>query len=370
MRFTQKWLLAVNELPFGSFLLRNILIYQGKIQVKIRLTSRVLVCFISVLMFSPPFDILSQQESEAGDASAVLLIGDHRGIDEVDARSAALLIALELRKLGVSVSDPVYEALTSANVYRVSFNRLGEKILVHLSQETPVGAIVIERQLWIANIEEMIEAAPRLVDALIHKKPIASTVDVENVIEEDTPVSRKITGESLWTMGLFGTSIPGTNLNAELGFEVGLSYERPTYAVETEFRFTGGEEPGGDRFIFSSWSIGGRYFFNKQNISPYVGGGLSLVSANYDTVIAQHGREWFSGESESYDDYNSEEDSGLGAYVIGGVEILRLSTNRLKLELRVDRPLFSLPNQDVMPVSIGLFYSRHYIPGVSGCCLF
>ena len=241
--------------------------------MKIRLTFRVLVFLIMVLMFSSSFDILAQQESGTKNASAILLIGDHQGIDEVDARSAALLIVLEFRKLGVSVSDPVYEAPTSSNVYRVSFNRLGEKILVHLSQETPVGAIVIERQLWIANIEEMIAAAPRLLDALVHNKSMTSTVDLEGVVEEDTPISRKITGESLWTMGLFGTSLPGTNFNAELGFEIGLSYERPTYAVETEFRFTGGEEPGGDSFIFSSWSIGGRYFFNKQNISPYIGVG-------------------------------------------------------------------------------------------------
>lgn len=339
--------------------------------MKTILTSRVLVFFIAVLMFNPPFDILAQQQPRSKDPSVVLLIGDYQGVDEVDARSAALLIALELRKLGISVSDPVYETLTSANVYRVSFNRLGQKILVRLSQEMPVGTIVIERQLLIANIEEMVVAAPRLVDALVHNKPITSTADIESVVEEDAPVSRKITGESLWTMGLFGTSILGTNLNAELGFEVGLSYERPTYAVETEFRFTGGEEPGGDSFIFSSWSIGGRYFFNKQNISPYIGGGLALVSASYDTVITQHRREWFSDAWESYDDYHSEEDSGLGAYIIGGIEILRLSTNRLKLELRVDRPLFSLPNQDVMPVTIGLFYSRNYIPGVSsGCFLF
>lgn len=273
-------------------------------------------------------------------------------------------------KLGVSVGDPVYEASTSSNVYCVSFNRLGEKILVHLSQETPVGAIVIERQLWIANIEEMIAAAPRLVDALVHNKSMTSAVDLEGVVEEDAPISRKITGESLWTMGLFGTSLPGTNFNAELGFEVGLSYERPTYAVETEFRFTGGEEPGGDSFIFSSWSIGGRYFFNKQNISPYIGGGLALVGANYETIITRSRRDWFGNEWESYDDYDSEEDSGLGAYIIGGIEMLRLSTNRLKLELRVDRPFFSLPNQDVMPISVGLFYSRNYIPGRSGCSLF
>ena len=253
--------------------------------MKINTIFNVLVFFTAVLMFSMPYVTLAQQDSEVpGDKAsiAVLLLGDHQGIGETDAQSAALLVAIELRKQGISVSDPVYEVHASASVYQVSFRSLGEKILVRLTQETPIGTIIIERQLWITNIEEMIGAAPRLVDALVHKKSTASTVDIENVVEGDTPVPRKITGESLWTMGLFGTSIPGTNLNGELGVEAGLSYERPTYAVETEFRLTGGEEPGGTGFIFASWSIGGRYFFNKRNISPYVGGGLVLRQVYLD----------------------------------------------------------------------------------------
>lgn len=322
------------------------------------------VVLIVTLTFSTPFGIFAQQnfgQTETKGSDAVLLIGDYQGIGESDAQSAALLVAIELRKQGISVGAPVYEAHVSASVYQVSFRRLGGKILVHLTQETPIGTIIIERQLWITNIEEMIEAAPRLVDALVHKKSIGSTADIESVVEGDTPVTRKITGESLWSMGLFGTSIPGTKLNSELGVEVGLSYERPTYAVETEFRLTGGEEPGGTSFIFGSWSIGGRYFFNKQNISPYVGGGLALVGATYRTEIINPERDWFSNEWDYYDDYDSEGDTGMGAYVIGGIEMLRLSRNRLKLELRVDRPFFQLPIQDVMPITLGIFYSSNYI---------
>ena len=332
------------------------------------------VVLIVALTFSTPFDIFAQQnfgQTETKGSDAVLLMGDYQGIGESDAQSAALLVAIELRKQGISVGDPVYEAHVSASVYQVSFRRLGGKILVRLTQETPIGTIIIERQLWITNIEEIIEAAPRLVDALVHKKSIASTVDIESVVEGDTPVTRKITGESLWTMGLFGTSIPGTNLNSELGVEAGLSYERPTYAVETEFRLTGGEEPGGtsfilDSFIFGSWSIGGRYFFNKQNISPYVGGGLALVGTTYRTKIINLERDSFSDEWDYYDSDITIGDTGMGAYVIAGIEILRLSRNRLKLELRVDRPFFQLPIQDIMPITLGIFYSSNYILGDLG----
>ena len=44
------------------------------------------------------------------DAPAVCLIDDHPGILESDAQTAALLVCDELRKQGISVSDPVYEA--------------------------------------------------------------------------------------------------------------------------------------------------------------------------------------------------------------------------------------------------------------------
>ena len=124
-------------------------------------------------------------------------------------------------------------------MYRVVLRRLGEKIFVRLSHENPIGTIIIERQLTLANIEEMIPAAPRLVDALVHNKPIDATVDMESVTEQEARELRKISGESLWNMGIFGTFIPGTDVAAEPGMEFGWSYETPSYAVGTEFRYSG-----------------------------------------------------------------------------------------------------------------------------------
>ena len=302
-------------------------------------------------------------------ATAICLIGDHPGIPESDAQTAAMLVGDELRKQGISVSDPVYEAPDSANVYRVVLRRLGEKIFVRLSQENPVGTVTIERQMMLANIEEMVSAAPRLVDALVHRKPIATTVDMESVTEQEARELRKITGESLWHLGIFGTTIPGTDIIAEPGFEFGWSYETPAYAVVAEYRVTGGEgeERGEERernnFTFFSLSIGGRYFFNKQNISPYAGGGLSIANASY-----QPKRTSRSDERSAWSDDTEDDDGGLGAYGVLGIELLRLSQSRLRLELRVDRPFFTLPSKDMMPITFGISFSRNYVPG--GCLLF
>ena len=141
-----------------------------------------------------------------------------------------------------------------------------------------------------------------------------------------------------------------------------MSYERPVYAVETEFRVTGGDRTLAELVSFLVLGRLAVATFSTNRIwSPYIGGGLALVGTNYQTKVGKRERDWFGDEWGYYDDYNSEGDSGMGAYVIGGIEMLRLSRNRLKLELRVDRPLFRLPNQDVMPITLGIFFSSNYI---------
>ena len=76
--------------------------------------------------------------------------------------------------------------------------------------------------------------------------------------------------------------------------------------------------------------------------TPYIGGGITAARA------------WV--------DEDNQFNRGMGFYVAGGLQMLRTTQNRLKLELRVDRPLFSLSSQDIMPITIGLFFSRHYVP--------
>ena len=329
--------------------------------------------FVFISLVLPVIPAVAQDANAPTPTTAACLIGDHPGIPESDAQTAALLVCDALRKQGISVTDPVYEAPASANAYRVVLRRLGEKIFVRLSQEKPIGTIIIERQLTLANIEEMIPAAPRLVDALVHRKQIDATVDMESVTEQEARKLRKISGESLWHIGIFGTSIPGTDIAAEAGFGFGWSYETPSYSVGTEYRFSGNEEEwesdnkGNDEFSFLAWSIGGRYFFNKRNISPYVGGGFAIAAVSYDTKVTsnvKYRRHWIGDEwaSQSYDYIDSDDDTGLGIYGAVGIEVLRLTQSRLNLELRLDRPFFTLDNGDIMPITFGISFSRNYNP--------
>ena len=315
--------------------------------------------FLFILTCVIPISTFAQQKSQIEVASPTpeLLVVENSGLDDVDAQSAAMLIIEEFRKFNISVRDPVFKEPKTGNFYTISFRRLGKKILVRLSQNMS-GTIAIEREIWINNIEEMIKAAPRLVDAIVHNKPLSSTADIEKVTGHEATEYEKLAGESLWNVGIFSTFLPGTEVFAKPGWEIGWGYQTPRYAVGTEFRFSGGANDSED-YMFALWSIGGRYFFNKKNITPYVGGGFSIIGLSY-----------YDYDHDNYHSYyGSNDDNGLGAYFVGGVEMLRLTKSRLKFEMRVDRPFFSLSGQDIMPITFGIFFSQHYLPG-GGCSLF
>ena len=282
---------------------------------------------------------------------AVCVIGEHSGFPEADARTAALLVCGELRKQGIRVGEPAYRAPEGADRYRLGLHRLGQKILVRLTHVDPGGQVTIERQIQLAGIEEMISGAPRLVQALVQRESLESTVDMESVVEEEARVHRKIPGESFWELGIVGTFalIEGADLTRP-GYRLGWFYETTSYSVETQFWGAGGEDDDGDSHSFVCWGIGGRYFFNKQNFSSYAGGGITHVWAGYE----QPTRTWNSRWERWEEDRESEDGNGLGVYAVGGIEALRLTKVRLRLELRVDRPLFRLPNRDVMPVTLGV----------------
>ena len=306
----------------------------------------VIACLMALAAATPVFAQENANEAdEPMSDPAVCLIGDHADLPEADAHTAAFLVCRHLRNQGVQVGEPVYDAPDSATVYRVSLHLLGQYVLVHLSQETPVGTVVIERELLLAGIEEMVSAAPRLVNALVNQTSLAATVDMENLVEEEARELRKIPGEFMWRLGMIGTSVSN---NSEFGAEWGWAYETPSYAVGTEFRGAGGSNDNDERFTFFAWLIGGQYFFNKKNISPYVGGGIARSWGSRD----DYEEEYFVGD-EYFGYTETDSESGMGVYVVGGVEALRLSRARLKLELRIDQPFYKVGNRTMTPVSVG-----------------
>ena len=55
------------------------------------------------------------------------------------------------------------------SIYRVGVHYLGEATLLRVRHEMPVGTIIRERQVRLASIEEVFEAAERIVNALLRR---------------------------------------------------------------------------------------------------------------------------------------------------------------------------------------------------------
>ena len=286
----------------------------------------------------------TDEQHETRPAPAVCLIGEHPGFPEAEARTAALLVRDELRRRDLPVGGPVYRAPDSASVYRVDLYRLGQNVLVRLSQEDPMGRVIVERQIQLGSIEEMIPAAPRLVEALVHRVTIASTADVESVVEEEARVLRKIPIQTSVEVGIFGTFGLGTgeDVGAKPGLKAAGAYERSSYALALEFAFAGEVELDGEEIEsveFGFLGLGGRYFLNKRSLSPYMGAGVTYVIS----------KGW--GNS-------------LGGYAVGGIEALRLSQYGVRFELRVDKLFSDLPTRHA-PVSLGVSLILPATPGRS-----
>ncbi len=317
--------------------------------MKVRSTFRIFALFIALLIFSSQAVFgrgprLTKPEVDRKQ-NAVLLIGDHEGINETDAQNAALLVAKALRAQGITVSDSVHETPAGATVYRIVLRRSNEneKILFRLSEEETAGTIIVEREMLLADIEDVVSAGPRLVYALVHQEPLISS-----------PLLMKA--------GAFTAVALVRNVLASSGVEIGFSFDKLSYAVDIEGRFARKKTEFhlSDRknyFHFYSFSVGGRYFFMKQNISPYIGGGLGVMSIKYETTVRTEVgfSEFFSVILTSYDyDVHSEAAVGIGAYGVLGVEFPRFARGRSRIEFRVDRPFFRLPSQDVMPITVGV----------------
>ena len=321
--------------------------------MKIRSTFHILVLLVVLLTFSShtvfgigPRPTKPKVERKQ---SAVLLIGDHEGIDEPDAQNAALLVVEELRTYRITVSDPVHEAPVSATVYRVVLRRSGENILFRISNEDSTGTTLTQREILLADIKEIAAKVPRLVYALVHQERISSSPSLVN------------------NAGFFAAIVPVKQVLVP-GVGIGLSIDRLSYAVDIEFQKAWMEtgfqpSPRGayceekDSFHFWSGSIGGRYFFSKQSVSPYIGGGFAVMDARYTTWVQREGGYivvLFGGERCDDAGEYPEENGGVGAYGVIGMEFRRYSRYRLKFELRVDRPFFTLPSQDVMPITLGI----------------
>jgi len=248
-------------------------------------------------------------------------LAEHDGFEEADARTAAQLVCLAIGRAGASPTER----------YRVSLGKLGNTIILSVVREgATIGSTVDSREMRLQGIEEVEIAAPRIADSIVKGTPLADTQKVDNLVGGETRQPKSAPGKVHFALGLVGLMPPLDQGAAPApGIDLDLHYETASGRLELggSFRAGGGAASNtAPSMDFAIFSLGGRYYLNDTDFSPYVGGGLSWGYLNLK--IDQ--------QSESGDN------SGLGAYVDAGFEIMRTHHTHLALGVRLDLPFYAL----------------------------
>lgn len=282
--------------------------------------------------------------------------GTHGGLPAEDAETVVAIVCEELQAAGASVAPPG-TAPPDGPRWEVSARRLGDGLILTLSRLGASGRVERSERLQIADLRDTPVAARRLATAIHTGRPVAETARVDNLVESETRAYEKVHGELFWGVGILGGYIPQSDTGVAYGFTLTAFYEAPRWSVGSDLRFLFAEGDGRrieddyddyydstSAFAFA-WAVGGRWFLTDTDVSPFLGGGLSLHGLDVDGTS-------FNGNG-----------FGLGAYASAGLELLRLHGSRLTVDARVDLPFYladdytGADGRYVTPVSLGVTYA-------------
>jgi hypothetical protein len=168
-------------------------------------------------------------------------------------------------------------------------------------------------------------AAPRIAESLVHGTPLESTAQIDNLAADETRVYQKRPGEMRFDVGVLGMQMVGSGLSINPGLMGDLVYEAPQFAIGADMRGAwSASHSSSDAGYFSIGPMA-RYFFSKDDFSPYIGGGLTFTAVS----LHPEGSASLSG-------------SGLAPFAELGIEALRTHRARVAVGVRVDFPLFDL----------------------------
>ncbi len=257
--------------------------------------------------------------------TATCSLGDHPGVEDAEAHTAADLVCHELAKQGATNT-----------AHEIRFGKLGGKTLVTVASRN--GNTYDERRTLLTGMDELPVAAPRLAGSLSDGRALEETKNVDNVLDSEARRAKVQPGQMGFEMGLFGMTGMGAASGASGGVDLGIVYRATSFAVTSRGR-AGGIGSSEEKLGTASLDVGGRYYLSSSDTAPFLGAGIELI---------------YLDATRSGSDADG---SGMGAFGELGIETLRSNHVALTASLRVDAPFFALQGYGtdslyVAPVSL------------------
>lgn len=192
-------------------------------------------------------------------------------------------------------------------LFAVRVTRLGRKVALSLEELSPDSlAPLFVAALSATEIEEADSIVPRLVDAVLDRKPVEVNARIRSVTAQEARAFLKKPSDRFWVIG-----IP----LSPVGFALSRMHEGENWRMGISLETAGTDDDGnGGRGFFG---IEGAWVPEDGNVSPYLGAGLGLV----------------------FVDMESEGGGKLGA----GMEFFRLHRVRVMLGVDLVVPFFDTP---------------------------
>lgn len=256
-----------------------------------------------------------------------VVVADGGGLDAGTLRTLRSLVMGELRRMQQPVDeDPALEAphapagvaalATRGNrvlTLRVA-GRLGAKVPLFLEEVGKDGLVVGSATLTAAQLEECDIVIPRLVQALLGRKPVEETARMATVTEQESREFRNRPGNSHFIMGLQAPLFSGGTADKDTsGFSLGYLYNTEHWMLGVE----GGGCTSGEASIGYPVLIHASWLPSDGPISPYFGAGIGYLSVREKGMTMS---------------------GGLGFRLSAGVEFFRLHRMRLQAGLDLYLP--------------------------------
>jgi hypothetical protein len=259
-------------------------------------------------------------------SAMLILVGAFRcqaaevaGLPAADAATAVAIACEEL----ASVSG-------GSGAYSVSLRSLGDSVVMTVSHADTADG----RSLVLDGLKEVPTAARRLAQAVVLGRPIEDTRLVDNLVQSEGRKLVTRSGSRKFELGALALGA-GQGTGTGGGFSMAFAYDSPKFAIPAELRFASSSN-GDRRMALFSIDTGARFFFSGHDVSPFVGGGFSVLYLSLEDLRDR-------------DRYIYVQDShwGPGLYAEGGFQIFRLHRGRLTAKVRADFPLYSLHPEGV-----------------------
>jgi hypothetical protein len=251
-------------------------------------------------------------------------LGEHSGVDDGDAGTAAQLVCTALARAG---------APPDAH-YRVGIGKLGSIFILSVVLEgDTAGSTADSREMRLASVEAVAGAAPKIATAIVHGT-VVEDIDVTasgGAPSQAPPLAAAPSGAKVhFALGLIGQFPPlDRSATPAAGADLELHAELSSFAIVTSLRFGSEDSTGSVGVTFVEFSLGGRYFTSDANLSPFLGGGFAWSYLEMNDNV--------------HHDFNGSH-TGLGAYGEIGLEVGRLHHTHLAFAARLDLPFYSMQN--------------------------